>query len=203
MKEEIKQLRVKIDGLAQLTKGLEPFGASLTGGGTNAAEIDVARTTKQIDVAKDSLYLAKAWLGKVLERLGEESPYPKDGTRKTVEDIEPTADTAVMNLQAASMPFKGEDMINWAEKLHIEKVDWLRQEIRNVIEEIPDYQSYIDRRVDEEMKECKTKEDFATLGEDLPDIYLELDLAYKYLSEARFWLGFELERIKTKDDKEG
>lgn len=71
MTQKIKEFRINIDGITQLVIDLTPS----------------AETTKAIN----SLKLAKAWLGKVLEELGNENPY-KSGY-KTKDDIEPTADS--------------------------------------------------------------------------------------------------------------
>jgi hypothetical protein len=156
MKEQIKELRVKIDGLAQLTSVLQ----------CNKEPFDITWQSQQVLKAIDSLYLAKAWLGKVLGELGEENPYPKDGTRKTVDDIEPTADKATERNVT-------EDGRVYEQRTHIEKVNWLRQEIKNTVKALPDCQEYVDK------------------------IIAEMTFAYKHLTEARFWLGFELERIKS------
>lgn len=73
MKQNIKQLRLDIDSLGQLTSQLE--------------------TSITIRDCYSSLMYAKAWLGKLLGEFGDEpSPY-KDG-KKSVEDIEPTSDRA-------------------------------------------------------------------------------------------------------------
>jgi hypothetical protein len=196
MKEQIKKLRIQIDGLSQLVKELRPVGqfsidisklpneASLeevisvfekTGYAVGHGEefiTPLPQQFKEIEKAYDSLILAKAWLGKMLGELGAESPYPKDDTRKTVADIEPTAD--VNN----EVPFEdrvGETLFR--DKNHIEKVDWLRQEIQKI-----------------------ANKNFAvSLGLDVTDDYRlsrYADNCEDHLSEARFWLGFELQRIR-------
>lgn len=167
MEQKIKELRVRIDGLAQLTKGLEPD--------TLCGESDCKDcpyiNSQQIDKAVDSLYLAKAWLGKMLGALGTESPYSKDGARKTVEDIEPTADR--------KEPLTWENWFVPADKMdnHIKKVDWLRQEIKK---SIVDFGSIW----------------LAEYG-DFGGFYYSI--VFQNLSEARFWLGFELERIREEE----
>jgi hypothetical protein len=120
MEKKIKELRSQIDGLAQLTKSIyktnakwELDVASLPVNMTMADYIqifedsnysiidtfnktgvtgirEIPQTFKELEKAVDSLYLAKAWLGKVLAELGAKNPY-KSGY-KTVEDIESTAD---------------------------------------------------------------------------------------------------------------
>ncbi|KKM25142.1 hypothetical protein LCGC14_1597980 [marine sediment metagenome] len=128
MKKKVRELKVKIDGIAQLTQNLEePV--------KYAVEEIVSKTVSRVQTlnyrhsnevkdAVKSLYLAKAWLGEVLGELGTESPYANDGTRKTVEDIEPTADTGKMYY-----PMSPEYMS------HIEKVDWLRKKIGKIVNE--------------------------------------------------------------------
>jgi hypothetical protein len=192
MEEGIKRLRVKIDGLAQLTKELKPiktfenthehfldfvmFGESV--------HKEIRFNSKEIDKAVDSLYLAKAWLGKVLGELGADNPY-KSGY-KTKEDIEPTADTA--NLDKESKLFYNSDNSvlrdavltedDWNKKNHIEKVDWLRTEISFI-------SSY------------ETGSIFYFNEEMYPNANRYFNNYMDYMSEARFWLGFELERIKN------
>ena len=179
MKKQIKELRVKIDGLSQLVKNLK----------TKKTQVDIALKTKQetiddflnrveseklgveiieqseqIKKCYDSLLLAKAWLGKVLGELGENTPYANDGNRKTVEDIEPTADVQVWTY--FNDGFK--------DKSHIEKVDWLRQEIQAIID-------------------LETNDTLILFDLVSRSYFI---WAFKHLCEARFWLGFELERIR-------
>lgn len=186
MKEEIKELRINIDGLAQLTKSLNPMDCNTNNPG-------LKNNSKEIEKTYDSLILAKAWLGKVLGELGESTPYANDGSRKTVEDIEPAADTAEV-VPGLREPFTGKNareakfnidtwelngrpMMDWDNFNHIERVDWLREEIKNIINEGPDASS------------------------EYPELQLEQGFIYKYLSEARFWLGFELQRIRENESK--
>lgn len=246
MIQEIKQLRVQIDGLAQLTKTLYPFkwyiwqlpekqilsetgeevtikisgsesGLIMVGEKSmNAGDNDktykyhaLIRTNKgtfrigsnnwsleenylhktfpgidrnsiEINKAFDSLMLAKAWLGKLLGELGEETPYKNDGNRKTKDDIEPTADVSL----------KGEELFRkefhlpyWEQEYsHIEKVDWLRQEIQklNDIFLKIDWLDWYDPKLTSML-----------------DLLLPMrSLVFQYLSEARFQLGFELQRVK-------
>lgn len=156
MIEKIKELRGQIDGLAQLTK-----------------ELTFDHNSKQINSAVDSLFLAKAWLGKMLGVLGNPSPYPKDGERKTVADIEPTADKAVSGSSD-----------EWKLKSHIEKVDWLRQNIYKCSDEI-----------------VVLFDNIGFMNLDAARIREAITFSNKHLCEARFWLGFELERIREAEKK--
>lgn len=189
MKTQIHELRTRIDGLAQLVKSLNENG-KINNVNQNspisnmyisviANEIidmvnlainqSLFQNTNLYEASK-SLLLAKAWLGKVLAELGEETPYKNDGNRKTVEDIEPTADKSTltevyykMNAQFnVKTLFNDENnVIGESSRSYIEKIDWLREEIEKCIK----------------------------LSFGSPE-------ADKCLTEARFFLGFELQNIK-------
>lgn len=174
MKEQITNLRVQIDGIAQLTKGLKPL--PMSGGYLEMVN------SKEIEKTYDSLIVAKAWLGKLLGELGQETPYANDGKRKSVEDIEPTADkhTLLGNTNSDfNLQFVNSDgttpSISWDNKSHIEKVDWLRQEIQ-----------HITHLVEQTIFTSGQSREFAIARTN----------TYNHLCEARFWLGFELQRIK-------
>lgn len=154
MVEQIKNLRIKIDSLAQLTIM------------SNTFEIG---GTREMEESKTSLLLAKAWLGKLLEELKVESPYKNDGNRKTIEDIEPTADKS----NGSRDLFK--NVIDFTTANHIVKVDWLRQGIKVVTNEV------------KELNTVNQSREFAIARTN----------GYTHLCEARFWLGFELERMKN------
>lgn len=163
MKEQIKKLRVKIDGVAQLTK---------------ESNTDYIGGSKEMDKAVDALYLAKAWLGKVLGKLGEATPYANDGSRKTVDDIEPTADKYQVEFKTLKIEEIKVNIPKYSEFLmmnYIEKVDWLRQEIQMISNQY---------------------KDFVIPENNKYFVNLFIDKSYCYLAEARFWLGFELERIR-------
>lgn len=173
MQEKIKEIRINIDGLYQLTEELKPLK------GLNYANVYVEENSKQIEDAAHSLIYAKAWLGKVLGELGAENPY-KSGY-KTAADIEPTQDVADKiivkypdSLLCEQDPKNGSEPKS-RQPSHIEKVDWLRTEIQEI------YNAF----------------DSLNLQE-TPTNSLNFFRQYvlKYLAEARFALGFELQRIK-------
>lgn len=169
MKEQIKELRVRIDGLAQLAKELKPVERNKTEytGPYSKIQSIWKENSKEIEKAVDSLYLAKAWLGKCLEGLGEETPYSSG--KKTIEDIESTADSVkILEEEKKYIADKP-----WQEMNHIEKIDWLRSEIEKIINEVMD-------------KELLYEIDNG----------LFINNAYTHLCEAKFWLGFELGRIR-------
>ena len=175
MKEAIKELRVKIDGLAQLTLELKPI-TTLKHSEFSREEISTYNTW-EITKTTDSLYLAKAWLGKVLEELGTENPY--ESGYKTKEDIEPTADKVGID----DMLEGGRPAYDYCNMNHIEKVDWLRTEIQYVINFVKTHFDYciVDKSSDKHTRE------FAIARTN----------CYTHLCEARFNLGFKLAKIKT------
>lgn len=172
---KIKLLRVQIDGLAQLVtvlyKPADPM--------KNANW--VIYSTKEVEHCHDSLILAKAWLGKILGELGEQTPYKNDGKRTDVNSIEPTADTKAYFDNQIPPKVENEELI---ERNHIEKVDWLRQEIDKVLSNQLSMEDYTPE--EQHLKEA-------------PATGKECWYETKYqecLIEARFWLGFELQRIR-------
>lgn len=215
MEKQVKELRVTIDGLSQLVKELKSFEiitaiteqVSLSDkdnygaiesvpnnfSSTNQRNkfhhlvktdrgtfrwttcdkwlklYDIDLKSKEINKSYDSLILAKAWLGKVLAELGTVNPY-KSGY-KTKEDIEPTADTndKTKNLSLGENPID-----RYSELNHIEKADWLRTKIEELVIKIKELNFLIPSR---ELSIARTN-------------------AYNYLCESKFWLGFELQRIK-------
>lgn len=149
MIEKIKELRVEADATHQLLSEVTD------------------KPSTEINRALMALILGKAWLGKLLGEFDSPSPYPKDGTRKTVKDIEPTADR-----------FEGEKV--WGEDAtHISKIDVIRQRIQVISET------------------TKTME----LGRGTWGCNVARTSAYNSFCEARFWLGFEFERIRKETIK--
>lgn len=216
MKEQIKELRVKIDGLYQLTKELTtyqiPFAIKVNNDFQFTEEqltlikqqpvmvlveegIRPTTTiikTKQIEDAAHSLIYAKAWLGKCLGELGAENPY-KSGY-KTVSDIEPTADVKKLDIEIgikgesnyiegsinySDYLIKGNPDNFWAKMNHIEKIDWLRTEIQILINELSKWYTHTPTPT-REFNIARTN-------------------AYNHLCEAKFALGFELQRIKEEN----
>jgi hypothetical protein len=192
---KIKLLRVQIDGLAQLTKELKPNKGFVEYNISMEANVILfPGNTKEIEKAHDSLILAKAWLGKILGELGNPTPYQNNGKRTDVNSIEPTADVAVTNYGMKGTE-KGKvdatkigDLVlineNWYDKNHIEKVDWLRQEVDKILSNQLSMEDYTPE--EQHLKEA-------------PATGKECWYETKYqecLIEARFWLGFELQRIR-------
>ena len=139
--------------------------------GVNYANIYVEENSKQIEDAAHSLIYAKAWLGKVLGELGSKNPYGSG--YKTVEDIIPTQDVAKLDVFTN---YEEEQLkLDYKESSHIEKVDWLRAAIEKQT-----------KRVLPSHPNAKFQLRF-----------LYEQKAHEHLCEARFALGFEMERIKN------
>jgi len=196
MQERIKNLRVSIDGVAQLVSSLTPTShfiidiAQIPKGWEVERAIEIFEKTgyafaenhkepyvtpienrTYINKCNDSLLFGKAWLGKMLQELGVESPY-KTGY-KTKEDIEPTADVADKALPDF-LTIKGDfNTLN-----HIEKVDYLRVSIDDLV------------------KAVKNLNYTEMMGQPSREFAIARTNSYNHLCEARFWLGFELQRIK-------
>ena len=186
---ELRGVRSKIDGLYNLADSLKPITKS-SQSKTNSTEITMGCC---------SLRIAKAWLGECLEVLGEESKYKKkDGKRKSIKDISPIED--------ASQPQTMDEIIDWNCKNHIEKVDYIREEIGNLFTIIPDYGEWVsDYTYSNICSKCAslTKEEYSLFEEEalqnIPDWSAEMEAIIKHLIEARFWFGYELERIREEE----
>ena len=125
MENRVKELRVKIDGLSQLVKGLKPISKYTHNRKAANKQINVYLmiNSDEINKAYDSLILAKAWLGKVLEELRTTNPYGSG--YKTKKDI----------VYKEELWFENQTS-------HIEKVDWLRKEIQAIFKQIEKTQFY-------------------------------------------------------------
>lgn len=156
--DELKQLRIGIDRIAELVRQLAPSFVSVD---RRTGKEELAYFPfPEIASCRKSLLYAKCWVGCWLGELGNETPYKNDGNIHDVKDIEPTdAKSNTRIVTEASV---------YGQKNHIEKVDYLRQEIKKCIDIVKDI-SYVS---------MSTK-----------------DNVWRHLCEARFGLGFELERI--------
>jgi len=207
MKNQITELRTKIDGLSQLVKSLKPIvdytpifenniGTVKT---FEKGDIDYIgkkyvdagillivgeKNSNELNKCYDSLKLAKVWLGKALKELG----------------IEPTSDIAELDIafrdphlkssqgkKMEALVIGGIVMVDYLEMSYIEKVDWLREEISKLI---VDYTSTINNILNGKI----TIEGIIHLNLFKNNIYI-------HLSEAIFWLDFELDRVKELESK--
>jgi hypothetical protein len=206
MKKEIHKLRVKIDSLAKLVESLDVLAIIVDENNVmeNVTIENISEAFRKMPVmvmkqlnakpikqvfnynlyeCQKSLRLAKAWLGKVLAELGEETPYKKDGKRKSVNDIEETDDSAN---RTEDFPIAPEE---WADDLSnvtfVEKIDFLREEINNVI--------LLLNKVWEGKKVLSDDELASYL---IGDGLTFLGNSEHCLMEARFHLRFELQKIR-------
>ncbi len=163
MTDQLKELRLRLDAVAQLTADLTLVRVPILSG---------YKASDQINRCTQSLYMAKAWAGKLLGEFGGESPYKNEGKRVTVEDIEPTDSVAqVLCTTGFSADLHYKDMTS------IQKIDWIRQHLG----ELADIVKFIDAAVKLDTREkssCRTQ-------------------IWTYLVEARLHLGFELERLRN------
>ncbi len=155
MIEKLKNLRVEIDKWAQAATQLSNMP-------------DNYKNSQEIKDCIKSLYYAKAWIGKLCGYMGYESPYKNDGNRKEVKDIEPT--DSVYELTK-------EDDGRYPMETHIERVDFLRQQLNSIIVNICALDT--EHKFTWETGQCQ-------------------DNAYKHICEARFALGFEMQRIRER-----
>ena len=158
-KEEIIKLRLKIDTYAQVVFKLD----------VTKNVIFQKGICTQITKCYDSLILSKAWLGKVLGELKEPSPYVKDGKRHNIRDIEPVTEKATLDNSTIEELQEILSVLN-----HIEKVDFLREEIATIEKQIRVLSSSVNK----------------------DNLFNNWFPVIQYIAEARFWLGFELGRIR-------
>lgn len=169
MKTQLTELRLRIDLINQLVDELWK-------------QPNTTQNSSELQLCSNSLRLAKARLGKILGLFGEDSPYQNDGKRKTVEDIEPASDKAVLGFEGLGHAFK-------TKQTFVEKIDWLREKISEVKEEISlffDSNEYDNKYTFSNPKNKMNLSVYslATLTE---------------LDNARFYLGFELGRIREEN----
>jgi hypothetical protein len=142
MKKELNDLRPALDGMSKVASNCMSHEAAL------------------------SLKMAKAYCGILLGTMGSKSPYKKDGQRKTVADIEPTADVA-------NVPVK---FIVGDERVGV--IDNLREVIKAQI------------------KSMETIETTLPEGERLTrEGAIARTLVWTHLTNARIQLGFTLSEI--------
>ncbi len=170
------KVRINIDRIAQLVKELKPITTYNEWPDGTGMSVNASASTQTTDAHK-SLILAKAWAGKLLAIIGSESPYKNDGNRTDKESIEPTAEKADVRDAKGTV---------YGQKNNIEKVDYLRQCIQREIDYLPVIQSSFEELPG---KGFSRKVEFVKT----------MDWIQRHLCEAKFHLGFELQRIKEEE----
>lgn len=173
---EIKDLRVKVDGITQLVQAID-FNLQ-----DPNCEVDPSnpRRSRELNITITKLQEGKMWLGKLLQGLGAENPYPSsmDSSNET---IEPPADIA---------PNKDKKYIfNFLEpRSHIKSVKQLRQWIEDIISS--------------DIFSNKTINNIDRVAEKSGRLLIMSSWlnAYSYLVEAKMWLGMELGRIREENE---
>lgn len=182
MREQVKELRLAIDGLAQLTKELKPI---------NKLDIEDTifnilnetlgieksyQNSKEIEKAVDSLYLAKFWLSKLLKELHNEF----------TEDV-------IVNIQG----WEGNQNTGQNKLTHSEKIEWLITETHEIARKLSKGLGRI-QGLNTSLKElAKEDECNHTEKQACYNIWNCINQSYNHASEAKFWLESELERIKN------
>ena len=206
MEQKIKEIRVTLDGLKQLTESLKPYQKvifDLSAIPKEQDTINFVKTffdspysfidSKQQDKnynaitiipgerytckAIDSLELSKMWLGKCLKELGTTNPYPESKNPNN-EIIEPTADRAGID----DMLEAGKPAYDYGEFTHIQKVKYLRAEIE---------------KVEIQLKDLSKK----GFGLNTGFAYTHLYDSLKYCIESGMFLGLELSRCRETENK--
>ncbi len=188
MIDKVKDLRISIEVPIQLIGTLKPI-KKIRNDIVGQPIDDVCEASRELIYAQNSLKMAKGWLGKVLQTIGEESPYQNDGKRKEVGDIEPSAESVELILETTETPMSiklpngtVQSIHNsFANKNYIERIDFLREGIKQIIDSIELLQLSIQLQ--------------PNAGDFL------MDNIFRNLNEARFWLGFELGRIREESNK--
>lgn len=169
-KAQLDTLRVNLDGLAQLV-------STIKGNPTMIRVNDQVIENLNLYELKKSLFMAKAWTGKLLGELGVESPYSVG--KSTITDIEPTDAKAKLDGSTEGVSI---DVEVWEQYNEIQKLDVLRQVLKNIAEEVKLFNSIEPIQLSREANICRTN-------------------VWNYLHEASIYAGFRLGEIRDEDTK--
>lgn len=187
MKEQFIKMRRQLDAYSQIAS--EMTFVKNIGVSTDARDFHSDKKTfelvgfpedtisKPIERCIENLLLAKAWTGKLLGHIGDSTPYKNDGKREDVKSIEPT--DAVVDIK----PWKEKN--NWNAFNPVQKVDQLRQLVQNTLIDVQGF--FPDA---EYLKTVDNARSFNIARTEIES----------HLIEARFQLGFELQRMKEETD---
>lgn len=209
MVHEIKNLRLQCDGLAQLVKGLykgpimvintanlpndislEDFQKELSKGVmtfTNDYTPQIIKQeSKELEKAYDSLILAKAWLSVILKEI-----------QPTVNALETISDSLINEFELIKINDDIHNGIphllehgNWnTDHNHIQKIEIIKQYIKTYFEKVGNLK--ITLRDQNNLNEVKS---FFIKKNAVTNII-------NHLTEAEFWLNFELQRVRENESK--
>ena len=167
MKDQIRELRVHIDGLHQLTHGLD---CNQDDPSMIAAGQRMKWKSDQVKKASDSLLMSKYWLGRGLEVMKVEVTPDVAAIVKSLPDVTKVPVAS----QIDKITIAGYNISEWGAKSHPEKVTWLIKEITRVID------TYRSNWYDEH-------------GYSTGFLY---SVVHQHLFESTFWLEEELKRIE-------
>jgi hypothetical protein len=173
--EKLKQLRCEFDGIRQIVQSLKPslaYHEKFTVNTVIGSKLPTRyKQSEEINKSISSLLMAKAWLGKVLEFIGEKSPYKTN--YKNANEIDLPSDTVEEIWKGWSV---GDNAQEIRKLNHIEKVCWLRNKIEEQTQKIIELKNH---------KHFSNKE-----------VKIAINSVFIHSSESKMWLGFELQRLK-------
>lgn len=155
--EEIKVLRQHLDGILTLSECVLSVKPAVYGDNISSFPYF------ELVCYKQSLMMGRAWLGKALGALGEETPYKNDGKRETKADIEPATDLCSP---------KEFDPVEFAQHTYVYQIDKLREMIKIVVEDLGN--------------------PIADFRNKYYNYALCMQRSNQHLEEARMWLGYAL-----------
>jgi len=167
--EEIKEMRVDIDGITQFVEHVNDH--------PEGKHKNNSLRSREISITITKLQEGKMWLGKLLQSIGAINPYP-ESMNSDNEIIEPTADVLRPPAVACFDAKKGEKLT------HIKRVKQLKQMIEDI--------------VSSQLFSVKTLNKWQIISKEENRALFTLSLinSYTYLTEAKMWIGMELSRIK-------
>jgi len=155
--------------------------------------IGLLQPSAELTKCLNSLKMTKAWLGKLMGGFGGETPYKNDGKRKDVKDIEPTdakVDTVKKMLDLCKALIVDTHTEDFETMNHVQKVDYVRQVLAAFNTKV---ESFINKEVQEFGNTLLPNEEHK--------VFLPCMAIMVHIPEARFWLGFELQRLREAEEK--
>lgn len=125
----------------------------------------------------DEIYKSKMWLGKLLSFIGAQSPYANEKKIKTIQDIPPTAEQAILsNNQELNEQFRAFQNLNPLDAILLlrERLQFIADSIENDLDLDNEKLSISDQRL---ARVCKTN-------------------AWQYACEAKFDCGIALSKLR-------
>jgi hypothetical protein len=144
---------------------------------------DLDSVIYNIEYSKDCLEYGKMWLGKVLEYLGDKSPYVPDDERIAVAQIVETADLYTVN---HGNEFDS-DICNLPNLYDLDDID-----LDELVKSISLFRTKIQTIIDNVIK----LEEDTKMAEDKTHYSISRANTFQHLSEAKMELGLALSKIR-------